>query len=94
MMLDSKLFWYGNKVGAVLGWVLVIYGLIFSFDSGMMRLLWLIVLIGWGFGHPLELTQSLPIARKKNIPLKTAVIKTLVFGLTWWIPLKRGVFEA
>ncbi|MBU0995887.1 MAG: hypothetical protein KJ737_25610 [Proteobacteria bacterium] len=92
-MLDNKIFWYGNMIGAVLGWVLIVYGLMNSFDSGMMRFLWLIVLIGWGFGHPIELSKSLPIAKKKNVPLKAAVIKTLVFGLTWWVPLERGVFE-
>ena len=93
-MLNNKLFWYVNMAGAVLGWLFVIYGLMNSFDSAMVRLVWVIILAGWGFGHPIELTKSLPIARKKNVPLTTAVTKTLIFGITWWIPLEKGVFDA
>ena len=92
-MLDNKMFWYANMVGAALAWIFLIYGLMNPFSSGMTRLVWVIVLLGWGFGHPIELSKSLPVAKKKNIPLKTAIIKTLVFGLTWWYPLERGVFE-
>lgn len=92
-MLDNKLFWYGNMIGAIFGWVFIFYGLMNPLPSPMTRLVWIIVLCAWGFGHPLELTKSLPIAKDSNVPLGSAVLKTFVFGLTWWVPLKRGVFE-
>ncbi len=92
-MLDNKLFWYGNMVGAVLGWVFIIYGLMNPLPSPMTRIVWVIVLCGWGIGHPLELTKSLPIAKEANVSLGSAVVKTLIFGLTWWVPLKRGVID-
>ncbi len=91
-MLDNKLFWQGNMVGAVGGWIFAFYGLIYPIDSFFVKILWLIVLLGWGIGHSIELKQSLPIAKEAGVPLGTAIVKTLVFGLTWWVPLKRGVF--
>ena len=92
-MMDNKLFWYGNMAGALFGWVFIFYGAVSPIDSPFLYYTWIAITLGWVIGHPLELTQSLPIAQKANVPLKTAIIKTLIFGLTWWIPLKRGIIK-
>ncbi len=92
-MMENKMFWYANMAGAVLGWCFVFYGLFASFESGMVNTLWWIVFFAWCFGHPLELTQSLPIGKKAGLTPETIFIKTMIFGLTWWVPLKNGVFE-
>lgn len=43
--------------------------------------------------HTAELPTALHIAREKNIPTGLAVLKTLLLGFTWWLPLKRGIFQ-
>ena len=90
--MDNKLFWYANMGGAVLGWIFIFYGLFNPLPSVMARIAWIVVLLAWGIGHPLELTKSLPIAKDANVPVSTAVWKTFIFGLTWWVPLQKGVF--
>ena len=79
--------------GSVLGWLFAISGLLFPFESGTLRVLWWFVLLGWGIGHPLELAQSLPIGKLRGVPLKDTIINTMVFGFTWWLPLKLGFTE-
>jgi hypothetical protein len=47
----------------------------------------------WGIGHTLELILSIPISKKDGINTHTAVLKTLLFGFTWWLPVNVGVLE-
>ena len=92
--MDKQKFWKIMMVGSVLGWLFAIYGLVFPFECGTIRIIWWCVLLGWGIGHPLELALALPIAKDKGIALETAIKKTMIFGFTWWLPLKLGVIEA
>lgn len=43
--------------------------------------------------HAAELPIALPLAREKGVPAGMAVLKNLLFGFTWWLPLKRGVIQ-
>ena len=79
--------------GSVVGWLFIFYGVFFPFHGNMIKIIWWVVLIGWGIGHPLELASSIPIAKDKGIPPETAFVKTMIFGFTWWLPLKMGVRE-
>jgi hypothetical protein len=89
-MINNKLFWYGNMAGAVAGWIFIFSGALFHFTGGI-HALWLAITLIWGIGHPLELAMSMPIARKAGFSLKETIVNTLVFGITWWIPVKLGV---
>jgi len=91
--MSKELFWKTMMAGSVAGWLFAIYGLICPFESGFIRIVWLCVLLGWSILHPLELAVSLPIAKEKGVTLESAVIKTLLFGFTWWLPLKLGQIE-
>jgi hypothetical protein len=44
-------------------------------------------------GHPLELSMSLPAGKRAGLSLERTIVMTLIFGITWWIPLKLGVFD-
>lgn len=91
-MSKAQMFWYGNMAGAVAGWIFILAGAAAHVQGGL-HTLWLIIAVLWGIGHPLELAMSVPIAKKAGFtPLKT-VVNTLVFGITWWIPVKLGVFK-
>jgi hypothetical protein len=90
-MFKNEKFWYFCVMpGAVAGWIFVFYGLIFPIQDETMKMIWLAVAFLWGVGHIFELGASIPIGKSKGIPVKTIIIKTLVFGITWWLPLTFG----
>jgi hypothetical protein len=39
------------------------------------------------------LILSIPIGKKAGISTGTTVLKTLLFGFTWWLPVKMGVID-
>jgi hypothetical protein len=44
--------------------------------------------------HPLELLISYKLGKEKGIATPMIVIKTILFGFTWWFPLKQGILES
>ncbi len=92
-MSKARLFWYGNMAGAVAGWLFIFAGAAMHLQ-GWLYTVWLIIALVWGIGHPLELLISVPIAKNAGFTPQKTVASTLVFGLTWWIPVKLGVFKA
>jgi len=87
-MLRNEKFWYFFVMpGAVAGWIFILYGLLFPIQDENIRMVWLVILFFWGVGHIFELGASIPIGKSKGIPVKTIVIKTIIFGITWWLPL-------
>ena len=90
--MKSQALWKGLMTGSVMGWVFIFWGVFFPFQGGL-KILWLIVLLGWAILHPLELATSLPIGKERGLTPEQIFIKTMLFGFTWWLPLKLGVFE-
>lgn len=93
-MLKSRGFWYLMMAGAVCGWVFTAFGLLKPFKNETIRKIWKSVAITWLLGHPAEFLLSRGIGAAAGIAPKKTLIKTIVFGLTWWIPVKLGVFKA
>lgn len=44
--------------------------------------------------HIFELKTALMVGREKNLSTTRIYLKNLVFGFTWWLPLKKGVFKS
>jgi hypothetical protein len=91
--MKNRIFWQLMMAGSVIGWLFIVFGIIFPFEGGWMRIAWWCVLLGWGVLHPLELVFSLPAAKTRGLALERAFAKTMLFGFTWWVPLKMGVFD-
>ena len=79
--------------GAVAGWCLIIFGVFNTFSSSIANVFWWLVFLAICVGHPLELFVAIPIGDKSGIPRNATIIKTLIFGFTWWLPLKNGVID-
>ena len=53
--------------------------------------------LGWGlYGalfvlHLFELKTALQVGRDRELSTLRVVVKNLIFGFTWWVPLKQGV---
>ena len=91
--MNQQSFWKAMMAGSVSGWVFIFFGVFFPFDGSFIKILWIFVLLGWTILHPLELAMSLPIGKEKGLTPERIFIKTMVFGFTWWLPLKLGVFD-
>ncbi|MCD6570984.1 MAG: hypothetical protein J7L53_09815 [Deltaproteobacteria bacterium] len=92
-MLKVRYFWYVMMIGAVGGWIFSILGLVRPSENDTMKKIQKSILYTWALGHPLELLVSLGIGKKMGLSLLRTVTKTLLFGFTWWLPLKLGVIK-
>ncbi len=43
--------------------------------------------------HASELFITLPLGRQKGLSSTRTVLMTMLFGFTWWVPLKRGIHK-
>jgi hypothetical protein len=94
-MLKNKLFWYFFMMpGSIWGWVFVIYGALNPIANETVHTLWIVISCVWCLGHPLELITSIPIGKKAGIGTGTTILKTMLFGFTWWLPVKMGVLDS
>ena len=56
-------------------------------------------LLGWGLYaalfvlHVFELKTALKIGREKGLSTLRVVVMNLLFGFTWWVPLKQGIIK-
>jgi len=88
-MKNKPLFWRLNQLLTILLYELLVFG------GYAFRIPWL----GWAlFGtlillHLVELKTALGIAGKHKVRPARAVLMTILFGYTWWLPLKRGIIS-
>ena len=89
--MSSKGFWYFMMFGSI---NLFIIGIVLGYVlfPGSMILSW-IFFIGLLITHIAELPIGMKIGKEKKIPALTTAAKTILFGFTWWLPLKKGILE-
>ena len=91
-MLQNKMFWYFLMIGAIVlyGLSLVLGRYLFPGDPLMSR----VFFIGLLILHIVEIpAASLKIGRDKGLPASQVVMKTILYGFTWWLPLKKGIID-
>lgn len=90
--MNSRGFWYFLMIGSI-----VLYGLSIALGRYLFPdsyLLSRIFFFGLLIVHILEIpTVSLKIGREKKIPDSMTVLKTILYGFTWWLPLKKGIID-
>jgi len=91
--MNKQKIWKGMMAGSIIGWLFIFWGVFFPFEGGILKILWFCVLPVLTILHPLELAISLPIGKEKGLTPEQVFIKTMLFGFTWWLPLKLGVFD-
>jgi hypothetical protein len=91
-MLKNKYFWYGMMAGTIVFFMFLLYlgRYLFPGDPFLSRIFFLGLLLA----HMLEIPMfSLKIGKEKQIPAPLIIMKTLLYGFTWWLPLKMGIIE-
>ena len=89
--MSKRAFWYILMTGAVVLWLgSVALGLYLSSKGNSYG--WLL------FGtlvviHALEIKMCLTLGKRYELSNSLVVTKTMVFGFTWWVPLKRGIID-
>jgi len=87
---DNRRFWLA--LNAIL-LVLHGFGLYFYVTAGFtspVSQLWAIVLMI----HMLEFPLAFIAVKDRGVGWGTTIIGTLIFGFTWWVPARLGVFHA
>ncbi len=78
--------------GSIAGWMFAASGVWLQFD-GPLRVAWITVVLIWTILHPLEIAVSYRIGKEKGLSALRVVVMTILFGFTWWLPLKLGIIE-
>ncbi|MBI9085592.1 MAG: hypothetical protein JEZ11_18485 [Desulfobacterales bacterium] len=91
--MKERKFWQMLQAGSLAGWIYILVGAAFFSETQWLKILWWVLMLAWAIVHPLELKISLPIGRQKGLTPEWTFAMTLLFGFTWWLPLKRGVLD-
>lgn len=72
----------------IFGWLFIFYGLIYPIDNLYVKLAWYIdIFLSVGV-HALQLFASWPLGKKAGYTPNETFLMTMIFGATWWKPLK------
>jgi hypothetical protein len=88
-MIQKKIFWYSMMAGSMLLYISFLVG---GYLLNMPCTGWALFL-GLFFLHLSEVRIAMEVGKPKDIPPLTIVIKTILFGFTWWLPLRMGIMD-
>ena len=89
-MMDSKAFWLVNNAA-----LLAIYGVAATLFSQGQDSHWLVILAAVILvAHVLEIPLAMKVLKDKNPSMGRLIAGTVLFGFTWWLPAKKGVYQA
>jgi hypothetical protein len=88
-MTEKRGFWRAMQVGAVLLYVLI---LVTGYTIHQPKSAW--ILIGLlALLHLSEIRTALAVGQEKGLSVGYSILMNMLFGFTWWVPLKKGVIE-
>jgi hypothetical protein len=87
-MTNNKSFW-GVQMAALL---LVYAAALFIGLSGNHDHIIVTIAVVLLAAHALEIPLSLYMLRGRSASLPRLLVLTLLFGLIWWVPARRGLF--
>ncbi|MBN2158447.1 MAG: hypothetical protein JW807_03555 [Spirochaetes bacterium] len=90
--MSNKGFWYFLMFGSICLFALCIaLGYYLFPDRPFLKWIFFIGLLVF---HMAEIpAASMKIGTDRNIPASTVAAKTMLFGFTWWLPLKKGILD-
>jgi len=89
--MNSKKVWIFLMIQALVLWVAVIILGDYLFPEDRFKSLIPFLFV---FGlHVVELPIACKIGMGRKLPITRTIIKTLLFGFTWWVPLKKEIIH-
>lgn len=90
-MLQKRAFWYGWMGGCLFFWlVLILAGFVIPYRYRVIAQAVTGLLLAL---HVAEIPIARTIARDRGLTFFRTVVKTLLFGFFWWVPLDKGVIN-
>ncbi len=91
-MFTSKIFWIIQAIATLAFHVVGLSAGLTSEDGFRNRLsrIWL-AMLGLHAGEILIARRAL---KGQSVSFRRLAIKTLLFGFTWWLPRRRGIFQS
>jgi hypothetical protein len=84
----SKLTWILVEISTILLYIILIgYGYILNVPWLGWTLFLLLMML-----HLSEMKKAFTIGHEKGLKDGRIIFMNMVFGFTWWLPLKRGIF--
>ncbi len=88
-MLKSRVFWNMLRLGTIILFLaLILAGYLINAPVFGWILVGLLLLL-----HISELPTAFRVGRAKGLSDSRILLMDLLFGFTWWLPLRNGVFE-
>jgi hypothetical protein len=88
-MTEKKGFWRLMQAGALLLYILIlITGYVIHQPKPAWILIGLLALL-----HISEMRTVLSIGQENALSKGYIILMNMLFGFTWWVPLKKGVIE-
>ena len=89
-MLNNKGFWIFNNVALCVFYIAALY-FVFIAGAGISHPLVLVAALIVA-AHVLEIPLALKILAPQKPSVARAILGTTLFGFTWWLPAKRGIY--
>lgn len=87
-MLDNKALWLAQNLALVVFWLAAL-GLLAAGHAQHWLVLVAAVILA---AHVLELPLAFMVLRGRGAAPLRVTFMTLLFGYTWWLPARRGVY--
>jgi hypothetical protein len=87
-MLDNKALWITHNLALIAFWLAALGLLVTGHSQHWLVLVAAVILAA----HVLELPLAFMVLRGRNAAPSRVILMTLLFGFTWWLPARRGVY--
>ena len=89
-MIKNKAVWLGLNAFIVAFWLAAIVMLLSGHPTERLVLIAAVVLVA----HVLEMPLAFLMLRGRNVAAGRIILMNLIFGFTWWLPVRRGIYAA
>ncbi len=90
VMVKTENFWKVVQAGVAAFWLAIPAFFLGGISMPLLVILGVILLVL----HTLELPVAFIKLRGMGVPPVQTVVKTLLYGFTWWLPLSKGFTKA
>lgn len=88
-MTDMKQFWQVNNA-FLLALYLIAAALVMDGRTDHWGVILVAVIL---VAHVLEIPLAMKVLKDKNPSIGRLIVGTVLFGFTWWVPAKKGIYQ-
>ncbi len=89
-MTETKQFWQVNNAVLLALYMIAAVLVIDGRTDHWGVILAAVILVA----HVLEIPLAMKVLKDKNPSMGRLIVGTVLFGFTWWLPAKKGIYQA